>query len=299
MNIAIVESPLQLLCAFEMLEEIGGKYRVILRCNGVEKNESSMGNMATVLNIDYQKIIIRKERILFDLILFSFKYFNIILRSYENVFLGDYRSGVIRLFSKLIRSSNKYFLDDGVATFLAQKEMEKKNDVRSIATFFNVSPLRNQKIFYHNFSNLKKIKAEKWQEEGCMVLGQPLVEKNMVPFDDYLKIIYSALKETNGGVNYYPHRSESEDMISYISSIDGVKIVNPNVCIELFLVRSKKIPKVIYSGPSSAVFSLNKIFPWIRIKVFINKSLDVSKIPHLGEIIRKMELLDNVVLKEI
>jgi hypothetical protein len=93
-----------------------------------------------------------------------------------------------------------------------------------------------------------------------IVIGQPFVELNtlnQVVYCDYLKKIITIYKRD---ILYFPSRKESLSNINSIGKIKGIKVINSNLNIELYLIKKSFTPKVIIGFTSSALVTLNKLF---------------------------------------
>lgn len=291
--LAIVESPLQLLCAYEMLCMFPGKYRLILKCNGVEKNDSQMEFAAIELGLHYKKVLTRQNHLHIDSLRTAIRCAPLLLRSYEYLFLGDYFSRIFRALACLPRVRHVYFLDDGVATYLAQKRMRASGRMFSIATFLDVQPLPGQKVLRHSFSSIRK-RFVLDKPRGCIFLGQPLTEKGFLSPDSYVNLVRMAVDSGDGMLTYFPHRSESQDSISCIAEIAGVSVITPETCIELYLLLTRWCPEKVFAGLSSAIFSLSFVFPKVAIFALIPNTLNADRVPHLNDILVGLKRMSNV-----
>lgn len=291
--LAIVESPLQLLCAYEMLCRFRGEYRLILKGSGAERNDSQMEFAAITLGLRYTKVRVRLKHLYIDSLTATIRCAPIMLGSYDYLFLGDYFSRIFRMLAKLPRVNHVYFLDDGVATYQAQQVMQASAKVYSIATFFDAPPLLGQSVIQHSFSELRKRFSLKGSRE-CIFLGQPLAEKGLTSLDSYVSLVEAAVNSAGGALSYYPHRSESQDTIARVSELPGVHMASTKTCIELHLLISHIYPEKIYGGLSSAMFSLSLIFSKVKIVALIPDSLVRGSSSRIGTIVAALRRLENL-----
>jgi hypothetical protein len=105
----------------------------------------------------------------------------------------------------------------------------------------------------------------------AVFIGQPLYVNDFLSVEVYSQAITKALSDCNCScLLYIPHRHEFD--LSFIEQVDKnnsnvkLKVVEPDSNIESWLKDVERLPKCIYNIYSSAVVTINLIFPSIEIK---------------------------------
>lgn len=290
----LVETPLQLMCAHEAISETQREYSLFLRMSGVGRNDQQLCSMADGFGLNYKSKLIRPEKIVIDSLRALPVLLPYIFNSYARIFIGSYFSRFLMLFSKTLRCQEVWLLDDGVATFLAQKRMHVSGKVNNLYTYFNVKPLRNQKIVRHCFEKLVcKYSVNGATLAGNIFVGQTLVERGFLPLPKYLDVVRGIAKN-NSPLLYIPHRAESEETIEAVGLIDGVSILKTDTNIEFFLLTKFGCPVSIYSFFSSALFSLSAFFPGAKLYSLESDLVDQSKAEHFSDVIQALTELKNL-----
>lgn len=261
MNLYIVESPLQLLCAYEAIKVEGqSEYCLLIRQTGRGNNDKHLITCVEKLRLNYQVITVRTDKVIFDLVKNVFFLIEILSKSYNKTYLGSYYSSFLKLIRKFSRQKEVFYLDDGAATLRAQNEIEENKCVINWFTFFNINPIDNQKIYKHNFNSLKYMLKNR-EVKLSYFIGQPY--EKMINFSE--EIYLSCLKEISKDYSkenpliYIPHRIED---ISILNEVENIYILYIDTPVEMFFVLdSIYIPERIYSCYSTALFSLKGIFP--------------------------------------
>lgn len=271
MNLYIVESPLQLLCAYESISENNQPYKLLLRMTGRGNNDLHLINCAQSLDVNFQKIVVRTEKVKFDLLLNIFKILRLSANKYETVYLGSYYSNFLKIFKKLLKCDEIYYLDDGLATLRAQEEILKKQVPVNWYTFLNLEVSNFQKIEKHDFSYLKKI-SKKNVGNDIFFIGQPIEHMINFQLDDYINCI-KKIVEQHGRLYYIPHRVEN---LEFLNAIENIEIVKLDYPIELyFLFYKNELPKKIYSCYSTGLITCNILFEGVECSALkINNNLD-------------------------
>lgn len=292
MNLFIVESPLQLLCAYEAIQKYESKkYILLLRQTGRGLNDLHLKNCVIKLDLEYQEFILRTEYIKFDFLRSIFFWICIFCRKYEIVYLGSFYSSALRLIKKGLRADNFFYMDDGAATLRAQSEIRKNIHLKvNWFTFFNLHPVSNQEIHHHNFQKLKEV-FSKEEKLGSYFIGQPI--EFMMGFEkkDYIRCVRSIAQNFSATepLKYIPHRIEN---IKYIENIENIEIKILDLPIELYFLSSNvAIPKVLYSCYSTALISLKSIFPEVDV-VYIKNNNNIQKIEQLETVYQYFEEYD-------
>jgi hypothetical protein len=295
MNLFIVSSPFQLLNAFE------AKYHykslsedsilVILDFYG----EKNMLQIKEVLNVfHWSNTVVHTIRATENKINFLFRLRKVVKKykncNYNRVFIGEYFAYEIRAIVNSIKYIKLVLFDDGNGSIktinhLIGKKTEnspkiirdfvyklfgldtKKYENISLFTAYdflidkNVESLTVEK---NNYCNIKLINKDKKQVEDIIFLGVKFVEKDLIDFDTYKKLLSNAIKHLRerclGKINYVPHRGENLSKLRILEDELDMQLLPLNETIELYLVKSEEKPRIVTTFFSSAVFSLQFIF---------------------------------------
>lgn len=271
--LAIVETPLQLLCAFEA---IGGDVssRIVLRRTGVGNNDEQCAELAQ--RLDMRCLVVDapvRSPLAMILALLSMR--RLILRRHGAVYLGSYYSRFIRMVGRFLRGE-KFFLDDGTTTITLQEEMQGRSSPPSLFTFFRVDALPGQRCERHSFSRVREIFSIKGSK-GAYFIGQPFVELGLMDAEDYVRIVSAAKAMAGQYLLYVPHRVEAEEHLSALSDALGIDLFRPRMSIEMDFLAGGLGPESIFSCYSTALFTLSALFPDARCVALLPSSLSREK----------------------
>lgn len=296
-DLFLVESPLQLLCAYEFLGRGESDFLLVVRLNGNSRNDEQMIVVADLLDLPYLPLKVSPESFFKDSLVESPALLKICSQRYRSIFIGSFFSRYFSLIRKCLRFDNLYMLDDGVATFLAQMRMNESNKTYDIATFFDVHPLEGQRKISHSFERIRS-RFQSYDEAYSVFVGQPLVDRGMLTSEAYLYLVRAALDRSDAPLRYFPHRSESSSVLETVSSIPGVTIVKTDLCIELHLLKNKVRPSTVFSSVSSALFSLSSIFPDAKFFACMSQEFDSTNSPHINEIVSALKRSEKIEILE-
>ncbi|ENX40932.1 polysialyltransferase family glycosyltransferase [Acinetobacter courvalinii] len=279
MNLYIVESPLQLLCAYEAIHvNRNAPYQLLIRQTGRGLNDKHLINCANKLGLNYKIFVLHTESIYVGLLRNLFLLSSLYFKYYEKVYFGSFYSSALNFISYFIRRRELIYLDDGAATLRAQLEMSmKEKKVCNWFTFFNIEPLRGQNVIKHNFEKIKE-KNKKYINKGKYFIGQPVSAMKGFSLEDYMRCVREIASrcESNEFLYYIPHRVENLDLIN---NIPNIKVVKPTVPIEIYFLENKgSIPKEIYSCYSTALITLPVLFLGIKATAVKNKYMIKNEI---------------------
>lgn len=263
----IVESPLQLLCAYECITYFNLNYTLYIRLTNNELNNQQLKNITKELNLQNSNFFLLDAKRNFLNLVKIIKLLVIYKKNnYDMYVLGDYLSTFLKVFSKTIDSKKIVLLDDGVATFKIQMILKKYNLPLSLFTIFDIEAIEHQQIFTNHFSAIQnKYKSEE-NKKVDIFIGGKLVDLKIVTLDVYLAILNKIVENSETGkLFYFPHRGTSQFVLDEIISIDGIELIYPDVSVEFYLLREKIYPKNIYSVLSTALFSLSIIFKHAKV----------------------------------
>ena len=262
MNLFIVESPLQIICAYEaILEHPEEPYFLLIRKTDRGLNDQHLIECAEFFNLKYTTFKLYPDCIKFHFIMNLFLWLKLSIIKFNKVYLGSIYSNALRTIKIILRGKELFYLDDGAATIRAQVDMSNSLlPCSNLFTFFHLNELSGQKIVHHNFSNIRK-EIKVMMGKKAYFIGQPV--EHMVGFTerDYIDCVkYIAQKfSKNSPLLYVPHRVEDCTKISNIENVAILKLDQP---IELYFIRNEEeVPAIIYSCYSSALLSLKVLFP--------------------------------------
>jgi len=320
-SVSIIASPLQLLNAVEAINYFKTKNNILILMYNSRLNSIDHAQKLHLLNErDWNEIIfydlgkITKKKRFFKQVKLIKKLKKVY---YDYLFCGDFGTIQQALMANL-NVKNIYLLDDGTATIVTYNRLKEKNFFQRFSfsqkmklfryilanlnykfkqnvnffTIFNLKSLPHMKVIQHNFSHLKSsIIKECKKSSNIYILGQNYVAVGRMTEEKYIeylqKIIQRISKKYHGKIIYKPHRSEIvsnayKSLVNENFFIDGDISQGP---IETSLIHNHIYPSVIVSFISSALFTLEKIFPDSKIYSIRIKQKDL--------------LVDKATLKEI
>ncbi|MDF2418368.1 hypothetical protein GWP85_12760 [Acinetobacter beijerinckii] len=272
MNLYIVESPLQLLCAYEAISfNKNENYQLLIRQTGRGLNDKHLISCANRLELDYKIFVLHTTNIYMGLLRNFFLWCSLYFKTYEKVYFGSIYSSALSFINNFIKKKEVIYLDDGAATLRAQFEMySREKKICNWFTFFNIDPLRGQNIIKHNFEKIKE-KNKNYINEKIYFIGQPVLAMKGFSKEDYIRCVREvASKCKDSGFLYYiPHRVEDLDQIN---NIPNIRVINLNVPVEIYFMENQgSIPQEIYSCYSTALITLPLLFYGIKSIAIKNK----------------------------
>lgn len=277
MNLYIVESPLQLLCAYEAIHSNKSEpYELLIRQTGRGMNDKHLISCANKLELAYKVFVLHTDNVYIGLLRNFFLWISLYFKKYEKVYLGSIYSSALNLIKSILKTKEFIYLDDGAATLRAQKDiLTHKRDKVTWFTFFELESAENQIIIKHNFSNIRK-KILKKNKKGVFFIGQPVEAMVDVSKEQYRQIVLGVAKKYSGSgrLFYIPHRVEN---LENLEGIDNLEIIFLDMPVELhFLLESENLPEKVYSFYSSALITINCMFEGVNCSAIrINDNLNV------------------------
>ncbi len=280
MNLYIVESPLQLLCAYEAIHSNRNEpYVLLIRQTGRGLNDKHLINCADKLELVYKVFVLHTENVYIGILRNLFLWCSLYFKRYKKVYFGSAYSSALNFIHSFIKTQEVIYLDDGAATLRAQLDMSNKTkNIGNWFTFFNISPLAGQNIIKHNFEKIKE-KNNHYINENIYFIGQPVAAMMGFSVEDYIRCVREVANKCtdNEPLYYIPHRVENLDLIKDISNIRVIESIVP---VEVYFLENKgSIPKEIYSCYSTALITLPVLFlgiepTAIKNKYMVQKDLD-------------------------
>ncbi|CCK75585.1 hypothetical protein OLEAN_C14090 [Oleispira antarctica RB-8] len=267
---ALIESPFQLmqLAEYIAINEIDD-YKIIVRLNENEINNTQLLNTLTILTFDKDKCYFSKNRFILTV------YLLITYRLLGKLIIGDDNSAIYRVVRFVIPLSFFLFLDDGTSS------LNSKVNGDRFTIFDEVNGSKNKltcitKIIEENSFSVNP--------ERLVILGGKLIEVGICSRNIYIGIIDVMVADIrkkyskNIVISYIPHRGETEYKsfltIDYCKKFN-IEVIQNELPVE-FIAVEKKIKIVgVFGLFSTALFTMKLIYPSSEIKYYIISEYDL------------------------
>lgn len=267
MVLFLVESPLQLLCAVEakLFFNISNEF-FIIRLSGNNSNDNQMIKLVNIFSLNGRVkyiIINSKNRNIQDylkVIFYKITYY-IKFKNYSKIFIGNFESSFFKLITKAVDKKRIILLDDGAKTLSIQNKFSN-NYSMDFFSFFNLTPYSNQKIFHNDFSELRKKILNYQFEDKIILLGSKFAEVGLLTEEKYINCIENISNYfKNQGIIYVVHRGENLNKLEKLKkSLPNIIIEELDYPVELYGFNKLKIPKLVVSFHSTALFTMRVIY---------------------------------------
>jgi len=264
-SILFIESPLQLLNAYEAIEKFSIQdYVIIVRFSKNLQNDEQISYLIdkfTIQNIKPITIGASQKNLLDYFKLLYYKYFYQIPSDVDKVFIGNYDSGFLKLIMKKVPTDKIVLLDDGAKSIDIQAKFTDKFHY-DLFTMYDFKPLYNQSIIKNNFQRLQKNLSDlELNKEEVLFLGLKLSEIGIVTQSYYLdQIIKITSYYKNKQIIYIAHRGEDKTKLQKIDELDNVQVVQLDYPVELYGLYHTKIPYKVASFYSTALLTMKNIY---------------------------------------
>ena len=208
--------------------------------------------------------------------------------------VGDPFSGMIQALLPAPGSREVVLVDDGTATleFAAQlasgqrlRRWDGGNEgpVRAWMStrarrFFDTGKLRlftvmsvtgvpQSRVQHHNYQWTRRRFGPVRTRPSVDVIGSSLVETGMVRPDAYLEAVATLAIENNAG-SYYAHRREDAAKLDRIRALTGLRVIRPNVPLEIEL-RRVPVAARLASFPSSVGYTLPLVLAGSGVRIAV------------------------------
>lgn len=296
-NLFFITSPLQLINATEAKEYFRTKNNilVVIFTEYSSKNRNQISNL--INEAAWDKVIRFDLRNAHSKTTFfqQIKLVKMLSKHpYEHVFCGNL-SSIGKMIIANVSKKKVFLLDDGAVTinhYLSEigqdqsKPYSFKKQIRNLRfnifglnttlkdsinlfTSYHFKPRKNEQIVFNDLSYFKNtFLSHTIPDETVYLLGQPLADIQLISHVTYIDYIQKILRYYEHKIIYIPHRAEivSEDLKALQN--DHFTIQDINQPIELEFISLKKYPKQICSFYSSALFTLNILYPESKITAF-------------------------------
>ena len=274
-EIIFLNSPLQFLNYIEyenklfLKKKISKKKNILFGFSNYDGSEYEIAKyllkLLKIKNISILKLKNNIPKILFIAIIkLRGKMFN-----YKSLIIGNYNSFLSKEFYRYSREV--VMVDDGTNSLHFKKFFNLDKKKLTIFSMFEKSVFNHNKFIKNRFIYLKSFFKKQISKDHIILLGSADVEKKLVKFEYYLKILKKIKnKYKKKKIFYFPHPKEN---YTNYSKYDFC-IIRSNKTIESYLLFEKFLPKKIIGFNSSAFISISSIYDK-RIKLE-NYSVDFN-----------------------
>lgn len=303
MNVFLVTSPFQYICANEAREAYGTDNNLLIIID--QDNPTGQKQMEALLNkkdwdhvINYPR---HKRTFITPKIIKTIN--KLSNGSLETLFYSEYYAWRSKLIIRNLDFKKHVFFDDGTMTFF-----DYYDHIEPKSTFYrprllqdfqlylqNIKPIgklvffENTEIFSifefkncvtqykENKLNTLKTSIETRKKEfkpHNVFIGQGSVdEKGRISVDEYIHMIKSTLKKSKYPLLYIPHRTEAVHVKQRIEKLEEIIYHQPDYPIEIELSESGIMPMTIMGLSSTALYTLSKIYPEASIALIEQKPI--------------------------
>jgi len=264
----LIESPLNLLCAWEAVDSFQlDLYKFIIRINSEDKNNKQMLSLLSDLKIRRENITfasIKSEGHVFFRTLPSVKFTaKCLIKSlkFDKVFIGNLDSKLLNFLAIIIGKKKVIVYDDGTKTLVTQRKFNNRYYF-NLFTMYDLNLIDQQVIYTNNFNRIRQLIGKVTLiDEGVMLLGGKWSEEGIISERNYfLKIQKICHIHKDKKIMYIPHRSENEDKLRYIASIANLAIKKLEYPVELYGIYNEDMPKKIISFASTALITMKTLY---------------------------------------
>jgi len=296
MNLFLVTSPFQLLCAIEAKYQYRTKSNILILRE--EKSSSSSTQMKLLLDkSEWDHIIYlgRRSKVWEAWKLqYNLKKINPSLR-FNSVFYADYSAWRTNVMLNNLTADNEIMFDDGVGTvrefnekiqpeivisrnkksrdmllnLAGLKEPRKifPRDNFSFFTFFEL-PESKQSITVNTLTQLQaRLNTSRCYDPTGPVafIGQGMVAESGINLDYYINLLESLIQDNKADLIYFPHRTEAEFVKDRLMKIKGLTYHQSSLPLELEIAVQGISLSKIYGIASTATITLEKLYPAIPV----------------------------------
>lgn len=288
-TIFVVNSPLQVLCAFEAIEYFSIKTFLFVLSIFESPRNKQLFQLMEEKKLPF--MVERLDRLNYNLGLKSIVKKYIIYNRYHRAFVGDEESMAMKFYAYkyLAPCSTIAYLDDGNRTlnmlkgvrFINNTPWERKREKR----FLQLTMTKDTKTYftiYHDIENTKyrlipndftSLIARRSRKNGekkniyfigtnidiyCQKIG---LDINL--YWHYLCMAFSKIKRLfpNEEIIYIPHGRDVSPITEKICYEQGVLFKRIDTSIEYYMINQNYLPVAFFSYTSTALFTLKKMFP--------------------------------------
>ena len=297
-NLFLITSPLQLINAIEAREhfKLTLNILVVIFTEHESKNKNQISRL--INEDDWDKVIRFDQRLKNSKTTFlrQIKLVKLLQKeSYNMLFCGDF-SSINKMIIANVHKNKVYLMDDGAVTInrhlneLGVKYSDQKiplkkrarqwrfnlfglktipTDTINMFTSYVLTAHGNEEIVRNELKYFKKtFLAKATIDNKIYCLGQPLSEIKVITRETYLEYIGLIKNYYGTNIIYIPHRAEQaiDDILAMED--ENFKVMYTDLPIELEFIMTNRYPMEVCSFFSSALFTLNIIYPECNIIAF-------------------------------
>ncbi|MFB7306279.1 hypothetical protein [Streptomyces sp. NPDC056192] len=307
MNLAFVESPVQLLNVLEWAYTEGGDdlvrsdMTVVVLPPVDPMSRGQLRRMAELARDEGATVRWQEARGGAGAPLKTLRSLTGLLRRADRIVIGDPFSRYVQLLLTMVRARHLTVVDDGTATmeFVAQLARGERlvrwhrrgtSGARDLVLApvtatarrrFTPSRTRTVEVFTampveapagitvtpNTFAWTRARFGPPLLTRGADLVGTSLVETGVIDQEQYLEAV-SALARAHGATRYFAHRRESADKLHALEAATGLEIVRPDLPLEL-IARRGPIGRTVLSFPSTVVHTLPLALVGTQVKVAV------------------------------
>lgn len=267
-NILFVESPLQLLNAYEAVNffELDDFYYVIRLSGNVnnDKQIKEIVNRLGIVNCVFLNLNAQNKKIVDYLILLLYRFkFIFSSKNIEKIYIGNYDSKFLSLIMKQFINEKIVLLDDGSKTFEIQRTFKPSQHL-NLFTMYDILPVGNQIVYKNSYNRILELLRDEnviFDNSSVLFIGSKLSEDGAIS-DKYYIALLNEISEFYKGktIVYVPHRDESKSKLKEIGAINNVEIKVIGYPIEFFGLYESVIPATISSFFSTALMTMKGFY---------------------------------------
>jgi hypothetical protein len=281
-TLIVIESPLQLLSAYEAIKHYRFSSGVLLvRLSNDIRNDEQISFLLSYLDFNgfsILKLSINSGRKkLQDLLMLSLSYFFLPFSKiyFNNIIVGSFKSGFMSLLYKLFPIDNSYIIVDDGTSMIDLYKYKRFYNARVFTNFIedNLSIVTNieKNSFEYTKSLIESSENDVYKE--VVFIGSGISEIGIVSEEHYLDMVSRiCLEYTAQGlkVKYIPHRAECKNKLERISTIGNLEVYSINYPIELIGVIDGILPTLVASFYSTALITMKGIYSCDAIAYHFN-----------------------------
>ncbi len=296
--VLMVASPLQLLCAIEAIFFYRIKnYFLLVNASKSSYNERQMILLLETFGVSNYFLMTKTGRGAF------WKFVNVYVRlkktHFRYGFIGE-NGPAFRSLCFSLKPEKIYVLDDGIASFEAQRDIynpslrylwrSRFGKLRSYRyalvgmtlkqpkniSFFSAileKPIVNESIVKHKFENVIAYCSENSHafkqrsiKDKIVFVDTPLITTHILS-EEYCKKLYKYILDvygSNNGLVFRPHRSQSEEELRQLVPFDCVQLIPNHRPVELDFILGG-LPNMVVGTISTALLTLRSLFPGLPL----------------------------------
>ena len=297
-NLFLITSPLQLINAIEAKShfKLTSNILVVIFTEHQSKNKNQISRL---INEDEWDHVIRFDQRLKNTKTTFLRQIKLVKllqkKSYNMLFCGDF-SSINKMIIANVKKKKVYLMDDGAVTInrhlneLGGKNSTQKiplkrkirqwrfnlfglktipTDTINIFTSYELTPHGNEEIIRNELKYFREtFLANATIDNTVYFLGQPLSDIQIIGRETYLRYIKAIRNYYGTKIVYIPHRAEHTMQDIEEMEDELFEVMYTDLPIELEFITTNRYPMQIGSFFSSALFTLNIIYPECKITAF-------------------------------